>query len=66
MGNDEKRGKRKDDAKEDIITGTIFCHNERGKKKKMDLTDQDKFDYIEKKVNDTDFYYMAGINYNYF
>lgn len=61
MGNDEKRGKRKEDSKEDQITGTLYHYNKIGKKKKMDLTDQDRYEVTPEKLPGTDnVYFMAG------
>ena len=45
MGN-EKSKKKKDDFKEDQMQSIIKFHNIQGKKKKMELTNQDVWDVI--------------------
>ena len=45
MGNETS--KKNDQFKEDMMQSIIKCHNIKGRKKKMELTDQDAFDIIE-------------------
>lgn len=45
MGNDTS--KKNDQFKEDMMQSVILSHNIKGRKKKMELTDQDAYDVIE-------------------
>lgn len=44
MGNEDKKGKRKDEFKEDQMQSLMVSFNKQGKKKKMELTDQDRWE----------------------
>ena len=45
MGNDTS--KKNDQFREDMMQSVIKCYNIKGRKKKMELTDQDAYDVIE-------------------
>ncbi|MCQ2821310.1 MAG: protein phosphatase 2C domain-containing protein [archaeon] len=57
MGNDDKKGKRKDEFKDDQLQSSLMvCFNKPGKKKKMELTDQDRWEAMDKLTDNVKYF----------